>query len=94
MYELGADQDFDHYQILDSKELELPQGVNFWAIEEKWKRQNLDFENTGIEYFMVHRGIGYAIYTQSASKEWSSLRPELEEIVKSFKIDGKKWLCF
>ena len=88
MYESGSDQEFDYYQKLNSEELELSEAVNLWAIEEKWKRPNLDYENTGIEYFFVHRGVGYAIYTQSASSEWSSLKPEVEEIVKSFKIDA------
>jgi len=88
MYELGSDQEFDYYQKLNSKELELSETVNLWAIEEKWKRPNLDYENTGIEYFFVNRGVGYAIFTQSASNKWSSLKPEFEEMVESFKIDA------
>ena len=84
---LGTDQGLDFYEKHSSKEVTLAGDIRAWEIIETWKRAENDFHHEGKEYFFVHLGGGYSIYTQSERSEWDVIEPVMDDMVASFTFD-------
>ena len=86
--ELGADPDnLDSYEKHYSKEVTLSEDIRAWEVFETWKRPENNFFQKGKEYFFVHDGLGYSIYTQSEKSEWQRVESVIDDIVARFFID-------
>ena len=85
---LGVDRDLDFYERHSSREVTLAGDVRAWEIVETWKRAENDFHHKGKEYFFVHLGAGYSIYTQSERSEWDAIEPIMDDMIASFRFDA------
>ena len=85
----GSDQDeFIFYEKISKRRITLSE-LPAWEVIETWQKESNDFSHKGAEYFIVSRGLGYSIYTQSHKSDWVEAKSVVSKIIESFTINAR-----
>ena len=76
----------DNYLRIEQVQITISGTIAGWAVTEEWKRAEIDYEETGKEVFFIDNGIGYRLYSQSASIDWDTIEAMFDSLVDSINI--------
>ena len=83
----GRDSGFMFYETDEATPILISQNIPAIGYFEKWAYYMQDMRNNGWQYFFIHDGISFSIYTETLQEDWESQAPTIQRIIDSIVIE-------